>query len=163
MAGPDLKLNRLRLPARVRTLQSPDNNIPVRLALADRIADLPGIQAADHDPADDWKNVDVLLLPRVTARRKQRQPLLLCNIRADGIVVQGLINRHRHQVLSRGWGRLRENSVLLYLPRDEEELEIVWSILRCAYDSVMVVSAGASPVRAAWFDGLPSFSRTNLQ
>lgn len=150
------------LPVQARTMQAHDSNIPAKLALADRIADLPGIEVADHDPAGVSRNVDVLLQPPVTSLRKKRQPMLLASIGCDHMVVYGLHDTDRHRVLLRGWGRPHRNGVLLCLPRDDGQLDIAWSILRRAYDAMTDASAAAVPVRAAWFDGLPRFSRTNL-
>ncbi|NIV18695.1 MAG: hypothetical protein GWN47_09895 [Woeseiaceae bacterium] len=162
MAMPTRDISRFILPVRVRTRQAVENHISVRLALAGRMADLPEIETADHDPDGVSRSVDVFVRGPVRSIRKQRPPALLCRIAHDGIVVFGLGNSDRHQVLSRGWGRLHRDGVLLFLPRGEDELETTWSILLRAYRSLTDTSAAAVPVRTAWFDDLPSFSRTNL-
>lgn len=43
------EISRFRVPVRIHKLQARDNSIHARLALADRIADLPRIQAVDHE------------------------------------------------------------------------------------------------------------------
>lgn len=157
-----LETSRFILPARVRTGQAQNDSISARLALADRIADLPGIETTELDRDGRTWSVDVFVRLPVYSIRKQRPPMLLCRIGADGIVAFGLSNPDRHQVLSRGWGRLHSDGVMLFLPRDEGELDMTWNILFRAYESLTNSSAAAVPVRAAWFDELPSFSRTNL-
>jgi hypothetical protein len=37
-------------------------------------------------------------------------------------------------LLTNGWGRLANDQVRVYLPRDQKELEIVWRVIRQAYD-----------------------------
>lgn len=155
-------VSRFILPVRVQARQARDDSLAARLALADRIADLPGIHATDHDPNGGSWSVDVFVTQGAPSIRKQRPAKLLCRIGHDGIVAFGLSNADRHQVLSRGWGRPHGDGVMLFLPRDEDELEMAWDILFRAYETMMCESAAAIPVRTAWFDGMPSFSRTNL-
>ena len=162
MATPAREISRFILPVRARTRQAAENPISARLALADRIADLAEIETAEHDPDGGSRKVDVFIRQPATSIRKQRPPMLLCRIGNDGIVAFGLSNADRHQVLSRGWGRLHRDGVQLFLPRDENELEMTWTILLRAYQSLTETSAAAVPLRVAWFDDLPSFSRTNL-
>lgn len=157
------EISRFSVPVRTHELQARDNSIHARLALADRIADLPRIQAVDHEPAGGWRNVEVLLMPLVSSARKRRPPALLCHIGADGIVLYGLSNSERAQVLSHGWGQLFGDNMLLFLPRDDQELETVWRILRRAYESLVDASAAAVPVGSARFGVVPNSSRTNLQ
>lgn len=152
----------LILPVRAQMLQARDADISAKLALADYIADLPGILVVDHDPVDGSRKVDVQYQPPATSRFKRRRPMFLCRIGCDSIVVSGLNDRDRHQVLSRGWGRQNPAGVSLYLPRDDQELDIAWRILSRAYDALVEASASAMPERAAWIDDLPHFSRTNL-
>lgn len=162
MATPAREISRFILPVRARTRQAAENHISARLGLADRIADLPDIETRDHDLNGGSRLVDVFVRQPTKSIRKQRPPALLCRIGHDGVVAFGLSNADRHQVLSRGWGKLHQDGVLLFLPRDDDELETTWSILLRAYRSLTDTSAAAFPMRAAWFDDLPSFSRTNL-
>lgn len=162
MATAARELSRFILPARARARQVSSDNISLKLALADRIADLPAIETVERDPNGGSRSVDVFVRPASAAARKQHLPVLLCEIGSAGIVVHGLSNPDRHQVLSRGWGRLSRDGVLLFLPRDELELETAWRILLRAHESLSDSSAAAIPVRTAWFDELPGFSRTNL-
>jgi hypothetical protein len=162
MATSAREISRFILPFRVRVRQAPDDSMSARLSLADRIADLAGVETSEPEPASGSWAVDVCVRHPVAPLRKQRPPMLLCRIASDGIVAYGLGNVDRHQVLSRGWGRLHRDGVLLFLPRGEDELETVWSILIRAYESLKCASAAAIPVRTAWFDELPIYSRTNL-
>ena len=138
-------------------------NISARLSLADRIADLPDVYVVDHEPDGGEMRVDVYLGKREAVQRRQAAPTMLCIIGAGGIVVHGLADVDRHQVLSRRWGRLRRQGVLLYLPRDEEELEIVWRILERACKALVTKEVTGRPPRRALVYELPRFSRTNLQ
>jgi hypothetical protein len=155
-------ISSLILPVRARLVQACDEGIPVKLALADYIADLPGIRVVDQDPVDGFRKVDVQYHPPATSRHKRRRPMFLCRVGSDSIVISGLNDRDRHQVLSRGWGRLHPAGISLYLPRDEQELDIAWRILSHAYDALVEASASAMHERAAWIDDLPRYSRTNL-
>ncbi len=158
------ELFRFHLPTRIRTKQAPVDNISPRLELADRIAGLPGIQTVEDNSATLPCCVDVYLGAPAVSLRKQRPAMLLCRISHDGVAVHGLSDRDRHQVLSRGWGWLKENRVVLFLPRDSEDLEVCWEIVQHAYYSLIEFSRQARPVRiATWPNGLPRVSRTSLQ
>jgi hypothetical protein len=80
----------------------------------------------------------------------------------NGISLPGLTDPERHQVLSRGWGRLDRQRVLLYLPRDESELAICWSILYRAYNSIINSPEQMSASPRAHFDDYPEPSHTSL-
>jgi hypothetical protein len=88
----------------------------------------------------------------------------ICCVSNDTVSVFGLDLAIRHQVLSRGWGKLSRNEVLLFLPRDEEELEICWEILSYAHRAAADAD-DRSPVAGApaWSGDLPRFLRTTLQ
>lgn len=132
--------------------------------MADRIADLPGIVTAESTTDTVPREVRIYL-PTPIHRRSIRSHYgaLLCAISSDGVVIHGLSRAQRHQVLSRGWGRLVSDAVLLFLPRNDAELEICWSLLRSAYDRLHDPSAThQGAVRVSIWD-LPSFSRTTLQ
>lgn len=163
MATPAYAISQSILPDRVRTRQASDNAISIRLALAERIAGLPMAKAVDHGPVGDWAHVDVVVTPETASLRKTPDPVLLCSIGTNGIVVHGLTDQSRHRVLSRGWGRLHGSNTLLFLPRDDEELDTVWSLLFSAYNHLVSRSAAALPARSARLSRLPSFSRTSLQ
>lgn len=83
-----------------------------------------------------------------------------CRIDNSGIVVQGLDEWDKHQVLRGGWGRLGRGYVLLHLPRDDEELEVCWNLLQRACHNQIDSSLPRSPLPAARW---PRFSRTPLQ
>lgn len=163
MATPALVISQSILPDRARLRQAFSNDLAVRLKLAERIASLAGARVFDHDPNGDWTNVDVVVTPPSRSFRKEPEPVLLCSIATDGIVVHGLDDASRHRVLSRGWGRLHGANTLLFMPRDDDELEIVWSLLLSAHQQLIYTPAAAVPVHGARITRLPSFSRTRLQ
>ena len=162
MAAVAYDLPRFNLPARIRSKGDCPDSMSVRMALADRIADLPGIVTEEHDATLPC-SVAVYLRAPCGSVHKLRPGVLLCNIGKDGVEVFGLSAWDRHQVALRGWGRLRGQGVLLHLPRDNEELDICWALLQRAYRSLTDVSAALRPVRAVWPYDLPRFSRTALQ
>ena len=163
MATPAFVISQSILPDRARLRQASSNDLAVRLKLAERIASLSDVRVFDHDPNGDWTNVDVVVTPQSRSFRKEPEPVLLCSIAADGIVVHGLNDASRHRVLSRGWGRLHGSNTLLFMPRDEDELETVWSLLLSAHQFLINASAAAVSVHVARRARLPSFSRTSLQ
>ena len=157
-------ISRSRLPARIRVKSAPDDSIASRLALADRIAQLPGIETVEDRWDSTLRSVDVFLRRQPVSLRKQWPPTRLCSISVKGISVYGLSDPDRHQVLSRGWGRLAQDGVLMFLPRDEAELDVCWDVLQRAYHSLIQASAQTAPVRTiVWGGNLPRFSRTTLQ
>ncbi|HNP37203.1 MAG TPA: hypothetical protein PKK10_15240 [Woeseiaceae bacterium] len=154
---------RFQLPTRIRTKRTPADSYLVRLTLADRIATLPGIEAVENGSTTLPCSITIHLVTDATASRKQTPPRMLCRLSKDGISVHGLSNRDRHLVLSRGWGSLSADSVLVHLPRDDEELEVCWTILQHAYNSLLNFSDCSRTPEIAAFGELPRFSRTTLQ
>lgn len=151
---------RFVLPARVRSGKTPADDFSSRLALADRIAELPGIRTIEQESGTLPCRVDVYLGEHTGAVRKEQAPLLLCSISREGIEIQGLSDWDKYQVLCKAWGKLHRDRVLIYLPRDSGELEICWSILQHAYRFLIKASDLApSPRTIASWD-LPRFSRT---
>ena len=163
MAVPAKERPRFVLPTRIRIKHAPGESLWARLALADRIAQLPGVQTVEPDVPGLPVCVDIMISRSNTSSRKCCPPQLLCSISRDGIAVYGLQSWDKHQVLSRGWGQLKKDHVLLRLPRDEGELDVCWDILQRANHTLLEVLAGAKPVRIAWNDDLPKMSRTNLR
>jgi hypothetical protein len=163
MATPVQETGRMHLPARIRLRTTPENGFSSRLALAHRIAELPDTQTVENGADTLPCCVEVYLRRQPESLRKQQAPLLLCSISSAGVVIRGLCNRDKHQVLSRGWGKLERDHVLIFLPRDEMELEVCWSILQRAYDSLSVASVRTPLMRTASTWDLPRFSRTPLQ
>lgn len=151
------------LPTRIRAKRGVGNGLAIRLALADRIAALPGIEAIDGNPGAVPHSVDVWLRPQSASIRRQPEPVRLCTISQDGVVIYGLGDMDRYRVLSRGWGRLRHHSVCVFLPRDDEELEVCWDIVECAYRSLQDASEVVVQPRLTAHRALPRFSRTTLQ
>ena len=162
MATAAYDLTRLTLPIRIRAKKVDPDGLRARLELADRIATFAGVSTEDHD-ATVPRSVDVFLQAQGESAHRQSPDVLLCTINCEGIWVYGLDDSDRHQILLRRWGRLQANGVLLFLPRDDEELEVCWTILQRAFRRLDQFSTQASPGRAAWSGGLPRFSRTSLQ
>ena len=164
MATSAAHLQRFRLPVRTRLAAAASGPLPAHLALAERIADLPGIDTIDSSADTLPRVVHVYLLCKGRPRTiRPGRGQLLCAISAEGVILNGLDRVRKHQVLSRGWGRLVEDAVLLFLPRNDEELETCWGILRSAYDSLFDASvASKGTVKVSMWD-VPRFSRTTLQ
>lgn len=84
-----------------------------------------------------------------------------CLLSPEGITVQGLGVADRHQVLWRGWGRLNRHAVVLHPPRDQQELEVCWAIIRHAHQLQVTAAVAADrPGRIIWSGDMPGFSRT---
>jgi len=132
-------------------LQSTDEFAP-RLLLAHRIAELPGAKVVDIDNNGGPFTVQVYLTPGAEKNAGASSDRLFAQISHDGIVVNGLQNSDKHQVLSRGWGKLRKRAVVLYMPRNLQELEICWEILQRAFYRLSESGENASlPVFVADF------------
>jgi hypothetical protein len=155
--------SQFQLPTRIRSKLAATDGSLARLALADRIAELPGIRTVENGSQALPSGVGVFLQDQSGSIRKQLPPRLLCDISRDGIRVHGLSDPDRKRILSRGWGSLLHDSVLIFLPRDDAELEVCWSILQHAYSCLNTVSARPPSMRRAGFGELPRFSRTTLQ
>ena len=155
---------RFKLPGRIRNQRNTADDFEARMALADRIADLPGIETIER--ADDTVpcRLDVYLRRECPDRALKNKPArLFCSLDRDSVTVRGLDRWGRSQVLSCGWGRLVDDRVCVYLPRDRKELEAVWSIVHRAYDSFFdsPEPEPGSIVLSTW--DWPKFSRTSLQ
>ena len=155
---------RFKLPTRIRNKRNTADDLEARMALADRIADLPGIETIER--ADDSVpcRIDVYLRRECPDRALKRKPArLFCSPDRDSVMVRGLDRWGRHQVLSCGWGTLVDERVCVYLPRNRKELEAVWSIVHRAYISFFDLSEPepGSIVLSTW--DWPKYSRTSLQ
>jgi len=147
----------------MRANQATGDSLGCRLALADRIADLPGISTVE-EPGDSIPyRVRVCFQAASVSIRREQPPLPLCTIGPDGIHLHALNEWDRHQVLRGGWGRLERDHVLLFLPRNDEELEVCWAMLQRAYGCLSAVSAVTPMVRVVSPWDLPRVSRTTLQ
>jgi hypothetical protein len=163
VATPAPETGRIHLPARIKAKTMPENGFSSGLALAHRIAELPGIETVESGGDTLPCCVDVHLHRQSRSAHELSAPLLLCSIGNDGVVIRGLSNWDKHRVLCGGWGRLERDYVTIFLPRDEMELEVCWSILQRAYHSLLATSATVPLMRTASSWGLPRFSRTTLQ
>lgn len=154
---------RFQLPARIRLKHVPVSSIDCQLGLADRIAGLPGISTFEHPDDSLPSAVSVYLGETVGLTRKRTTSVLLCRISREGIEICGLSDWERHQVLRSGWGRLRNEQVLVHLPRDADELETCWRVIARAHTALKADFCNAGRARAASPWELPRFSRTSLQ
>lgn len=163
MATPSQKPLPFKLRARLRNRRRASNELQMRTELIDRIGDLRGIETVERRDDTVPCQVDVYLKRDPADRvRKVQSPPLLYSLNCHGVMVSGLDRWARHQVLSRGWGKLIFDQVLVFLPRDNKELDVVWKILQRAYNNLFVSSARerGSQVLSTW--DWPKISRTTL-
>ena len=157
------KLTPFKLRARIRNRKSLSNDLQMRTELIDRIAELRGIETIERREDTVPCQVDVYLKRDPADRvRKTQSPPLLYSLNCNGVMVSGLDRWAQHQVLSRGWGKLIFDQVLVFLPRDNKELDVVLKILHRAHDNLYVSSAKerGTQILSTW--DWPKFSRTTL-
>lgn len=164
MAKTTNRTGRFKLPARLRNKRKTAGDFSARVALIDRISDLPGIQTVERNDETTPRRVQIYLRHKVFDHeigRKARQ--MLCSLDCIGVFLNGLDRWERYQVLANGWGKLVGHEVCVYLPRDGHELDIVWSVVQRAYERLMVPSTpeAGSLVISTW--DWPRVSRTSLQ
>ena len=155
---------RFKLPARIRNKRKTPGDFSARVALIDRIADLPGIETVERNDETTPCRVEIYLRREASDRvLKRKAAQMLCSLDCNGVFLNGLDRWERYQVLANGWGKLVDHEVCVYLPRDSHELEVVWGIFRRAYDRLFgpLTSEAGSLVISTW--DWPRFSRTSLQ
>lgn len=155
---------RFKLPARIRNKRNTSGDFSARMALVDRIADLPGIETVERNDQTVPQRVEIYLRREASDRVLKRKPArLLCSLDCNWVTVNGLSRWERYQVLANGWGKLVNDQVCVYLPRDHKELKIVWRVIRQAYDRLLgpLIPEAGSLVVSTW--DWPKFSRTSLQ
>lgn len=162
MTIPNSESARFVLPTRIRSKLGPDTGYAARDRLVDRIAQLPGMHTLDDPLEPSPCTVGVYLRPVSGKRRTPPTAFLFCKIRSTGISVEGLDNSERHQVLSRGWGRLENRSIQLFLPRDDDEFDVCWNIVYRAYRNISNPPARTLFAARPPLAELPEFSRTIL-
>ena len=153
---------RFRLPVRIRSKRAPDIGYSARFKLTDRISVLPFVQTVEESTDSLPATVHVVLQPDAAAVGKRPSPRRWCSIGRDGITIRGLCDADRYRVISRGWGRLNGNDVQLHLPKDDDELEVCWSIVYRAYSSMIDPPAGSLVEPRPQKRELPEHSRTIL-
>ena len=163
MATPASELDTFRLPTRIRTRRASDEIFAARIALAEYVASLPGIQTVEHDPATLPCRLDAFLHRPDPSARHKMLPTLLCRIGQDGIAIHGLTNLNRNRVIASGWGRLHGDGVLVFMPRNGDELETCCEIIQRAYRYLQATASRAPRLRTVSIGQLPRFSRTALQ
>lgn len=152
---------RLELPTRIRSSADTGADIAIRVTLADRIANLPGIFALESEDVLHPRNVSVMLRLEGSTPRHPVVDTLLCEISPDGIQVCGLSRWDQNQVVRHGWGRFNKRDVQLRMPRNEREIDICVTIIEQAHKTLSQ-NAMVSSQRAATFWKLPQYSRTSL-
>ena len=163
MATPASELDTFRLPTRVRTRRASDEIFAARPALAARVASLPDVHAVEHDATTLSCRVDAYLHRPVPSGRHEVLTILLCRISQDGIAIHGLTNLDRNRVIASGWGRLHGDGVLVFLPRNGDELATCCEIIQRAYRYLRATTPGEPRLRTVSIGQLPRFSRTALQ
>ncbi len=164
MAATSRQTASFKLPVRARSKKNPADDFQIKMALIDRIADLQGIETVECSTATLPRQVDIYLKQDPAPRERKRQaPVLYCRLNCNSVMISGLDRRARHQVLSQGWGKPLSEQVQVSLPRDSEELDLVWKILQRAYNNLFVslTTKPATQIASNW--DWPRFSRTNLQ
>ena len=162
MTIPNSASARFVLPTRVRSRLAPSTGYAGRSRLAGRIAALPGIQAVE-DAREFPASIVGMYQPQSQASAHTCTPAVpFCRIAANGVSVAGLYDSERHHVLSRGWGRLENRSMLLFLPRDDDEFDVCWYILQHAYQRISNPPASLRPAARPPLPELPEYSRTTL-
>jgi hypothetical protein len=155
---------RLKLPARIRNRRKTSGDFSARMALIDRIAELRGIETVECNDETVPRRVEICLRQESTDPVLKRKPApTLCRLDCNGVTVNGLSRWEKYQVLANGWGRLIDNQVCVHLPRDHKELDIVWRIIRQAYDRLLDTSTSEPGSAGISTRNFPRFSRTSLQ
>lgn len=155
---------RFQLPARAGTKPYASNELPTRLSLIDRIANLKEIETIRSSNNAATCQLDVYVRPNLSASlRELKAPQFLYSVNCNKVTINGLDHRTRQQVLDHGWGEILSGRLVIHMPRDNEELDIVWGLLLRAYNLISIYSAqeAGTPMVPNW--GLPRFSRTSLQ
>ena len=158
------KTKRFKLPARLRNKRKTPADFSSRVALIDRIADLSGIETVERNDEITPRRVEIYLRREASDRVLRRKAAqMLCSLDCNGVFLNGLDRWERHQVLAKGWGKLVDHEVCIFLPRDGHELEIVWGVIQRAYDKLFgpLTPEAGSLVISTW--DWPRFSRTSLQ
>lgn len=155
---------RFDLPIRIRSRKHHGTGLQARLDLIDRIADLQDIDVAEQPDDAVPCRVDVYLTTHHPIASCDETPAnLLCSLSRDGISIYGLDRWARYQVLARGWGGLNHTCAQVYLPRDTNELEAVWQIVRRAYDNRYFEPERELEELVVSIWDWPKYSRTSLQ
>jgi hypothetical protein len=164
MAQTTKTVSRLKLPARIRGKRGTSCDFSARIAFIDRIADLPGIETIERNDETVHGRVDIYLRGDASDRALKRRPApKICSLDCNHITVSGLNRWDRYQVLANGWGKLTNDQVCVYLPRDHGELEIVWSIIRQAFDRLSGTPTLEPESANISTRDFPRFSRTSRQ
>ncbi len=153
---------RFKLPTRVRFGPDLIDAFVPRIALAERISELPEVTVRERGDDAVGGTVDVYIHSQVTRLGKVPPARLFCRIDHEAITVYGLDDWEKHQVLAGGWGNLHLRNVRLHMPRNETETDVCWTILRQAYDALRTTPVAPGMClapRPVW----PSYSRTKLQ
>lgn len=164
MAVNQYKPAQFELPPRIRTGKKSSREQEMRMALADRIADLTGIEILKRRDESIPGQIDVYVRQDSTARSlANHDAKLFCSLNSKGIMIRGLDRWAKHQLISRGWGKLIPGDMLIFLPRDGEELDVIWKVLQRAYDNIYDPAAKTSGTHIVSTWDWPQFSRTTLQ
>lgn len=153
-------VRRLLLPTRIGDRSSPAEGCLPRLALAARIAELPGILTVDKVVDQTHFSVNVFLQAEPGSSKKPLAPVRFCSIDNDGIEIFGLRDIDKEAIVSNGWGQQQAKRVLVWLPRDKAEVEACWQILAFAYEQLNDEFNSHRRKRSVSPWALPYFSQT---
>lgn len=106
---------------------------PNTWGLTERIAALPGIRPEHTLLADDSLATDHFIEDSYVLRRSSTSPQLLCHVDCDGIMLPEISALDKEEVLQKGWSSYTDGPVILFLPRDNIEMEIAWRIVLLSY------------------------------
>lgn len=103
------------------------------LFIAERIEHLPGVWSEIVNAPDCGLSADLYINSAYMPRLRHENPYLMCHIDHDGILLQQMSLPDREEIQRKGWSVRREDSIRVFLPRDEIEMEIAWRIVSLAY------------------------------
>jgi hypothetical protein len=106
---------------------------PNTWGLAERVAALPGIRPEHTILADSTLATDHFIEDSCVLQHSWRKPQLLCHIDCQGILLAEISPVDKEEVLQKGWSSSAGEALILFLPRDSIEMEIVWRIVLLAY------------------------------
>lgn len=153
---------RLLLPQRVQVRRPLSDTVLPRIELAERIADFANIVTVDDTSGTCPGGVELFFTPPVGLSRKRPEPRRFCRIDNSGIRIPLISDWDKYQLISRRWGILDQDEVLLFLPRSSHEVNICWTILSRAYDFLTEEGAADRQTRSATMWNLPHYSRSRF-
>lgn len=116
---------------------------PNTFGLTERIEALPGIKVEHALLPDNTLTTDHFIEGAYILRDARTAPHLLCHIDNDGILIPDMSPLDTEQVMRKGWASCVDEAVVLFLPRDDIEMEVSWRIVLLAYQFLTSPQSGA--------------------